>query len=407
MNTPSMLTVPVLRKIAVPDRWCVHGYYTLCPYAPDGSGRLLLAGADVASRQTEVLVIGDADDAPVVQRFAVDALPDSFWHTGLWQSWGPNARCVYYQSGSLQHPQVTRRNLETGAVTTVDEDLEGVPPSGEPGISASHGMLYAAGYSHKQYKPEQSPVPFQARDRHGLSQISFDPPCHELVLSTEQVLAMHPQRDRLLEADRQMRERLGEGEGLTLMCYCVRWNRQGTRLLFYFGNHCVAKSRNEPRIAYVFTADRDLKDLRFCVDLSFDRRGVHWGWHPDGEHLLGYGPDPATGQTCIAIVHHSGEHYRKLASHQSHGHPNVSPADDDLLVTDSNGKGLVEFIDLRDDRIVATATLPRSEPNPAPGRHPGVLDLHPVFRPDGKRVLVNTWMDGRGTPAELEPPQLA
>ena len=48
----------VLRRISAPGRWCVHSYYTLVPYAPDGSGRLLLAGADMKTRLGKVYVIG-------------------------------------------------------------------------------------------------------------------------------------------------------------------------------------------------------------------------------------------------------------------------------------------------------------------------------------------------------------
>ena len=28
------------------DKWCLHSYYSLCPYAPDNSGRLLFSGCD-------------------------------------------------------------------------------------------------------------------------------------------------------------------------------------------------------------------------------------------------------------------------------------------------------------------------------------------------------------------------
>ncbi|NLB41892.1 MAG: hypothetical protein GX815_06460, partial [Clostridiales bacterium] len=46
-----------LRRFPILDRWCVHSYYTLCPYAPDGSGRILIAGADLDSKFGEVLIL--------------------------------------------------------------------------------------------------------------------------------------------------------------------------------------------------------------------------------------------------------------------------------------------------------------------------------------------------------------
>ena len=41
----------VMRRIPVSGHWCVHSYYTLPPYAPDGSGRLLISGVDLSTRR--------------------------------------------------------------------------------------------------------------------------------------------------------------------------------------------------------------------------------------------------------------------------------------------------------------------------------------------------------------------
>lgn len=376
----------------VAGRWCVHGYYTLCPYAPDGSGRVLVAGADLERKVAEVLVLDC--DGQVIDRFGEVPATASFWHTGLWQSWSPDAKYVYYQSGSLKQPRVTRRELATGAEVVVAGDVEGAPPSGEPAVSCPHGMLYAAGFGDGVYRPEESPVPFQSRERHGLSLVAFDPPRETLVLSTQQILDMHPHRDRLLDADREVRGRLGGDEGLTLMTYCVRWNPAGSRFLFYFGNHCVVRERGEPRLAYVFTADRDLKDVRLALDLSFDRRGVHWGWQPDNEHLIGYGPHPDDPtRLCLAEVRYDGTGYRVLSEHASGGHPSASPADPDLLVTDENAGagGAVLFLSRRTGEELGRVELPKylGEREPA-GRNPLRICHHPVFSHDGTRVLVNT-----------------
>lgn len=403
---------PHANPLTVRDRWCVHGYYTLCPYAPDGSGRLLVAGADLEQSRAEVIVL--SANGETLDRFGsvdVTGMP-SFWHTGLWQSWSPDARHVYYQSGSLQRPTVTRRELATGEQITVDGDLEGIPPSGEPGISCSHGLLYAAGYGGGDYDPSRAPVPFQARDRHGISQLDFDPPAEGLVMSTQQILDDHPDRRRLMEADEQMRRRLGPNDGLTLMTYCVRWNPAGTRFLFYFGNHTVASktSRGEPRIGYVFTADRALSEIRLAVDLSFGRRGVHWGWHPDNEHLIGYGPDPAEpGSTCIAQVRYDGTDYRRLYPHHGGGHPSICPSRYNLLVTDTGtNPGKVLFIDTDAQGVLAEWTLPRvfgqTEP---PGRNPHRVCHHPVFDPTGRKVLINTLPGRHAGVAEIMAPEIS
>ena len=392
-----------ITPLPVKDRWCVHSYYTLCPYAPDGSGRIVLAGADLESKQGEVMIMDGAGE--VIDRFAPQAVTPSFWHTGFWQSWSPDSRYVYYQGGTLQQPQTIRREVATGDETRVAGDLEGMPPSGEPGISCSHGLLYAAGYGDKKWKPHEAPVPFQERTRHGMSSIHFDPPAENLVLSTQAVFDRHPDRERIMQAENELQERLGPDEGLTLMTYCVRWNRQGTRFLFYFGNHCVVKERGEPKLAYVFTADRDLKDIRLALDISFDRRGVHWGWQPDGETLIGYGPrtDGQPG-TCLAEVRWDGTGYRMLSEHTGGGHPSASPRDEDLLVTDEGGQehGNVVFISRRTGEILERVPLPKFlGEREAPGRNPLRVCHHPVFNHAGDRVLCNSLPGPQATLVEI------
>jgi hypothetical protein len=387
---PSALP-PATRPLPVPGRWCIHAYYTLSPWAPDGSDRVLAAGVDLDRSVGEVLVLTPAGD--VLDRFGETPVIPSIWHTGLWQSWSPDARFVYFQSGTIQRPQTVRRELAMGREVAVAADIEGMPPDGEPALSCPHGMLYAAGYGDGRYKPEVSPFPFAARDRHGIFEVSFDPPGARLALSTAEIFERHPQRDRLRAAERDYRARHGAGEGLTLMTYCIRWSPHGDRFLFYFGNHCVAKERGEPRIGYVFTADRSLRDLYLAVDLSFGRPGVHWGWQPDGEHLIGYGPLPdGTPGRCLAGVRFDGTEYRMLSARGGSGHPSVSPTDPNLVVTDLHGEapGRVAFLDLHSDRVVAEWPLPRiAGESETPGRNPLRVCHHPVFHPDGRRVLAN------------------
>lgn len=378
--------------LPVPGRWCVHGYYTLCPFAPDGSGRLLVAGAELETGEAEVFVL--SADGQVLDRFGRQPVSPGFWHTGLWQSWSPDARYVYFQSGTLRQPATVRRELASGREVRVDGELEGMPASGEPGISGSHSMLYAAGYGDNTWRPELASVPFLERDRHGLWEISFAGGGESLVLSTRAVLDAHPDRQRLLEAEADLKSRLGPDEGLTLMLYCVRWNRQGTRLLFYFGNHCVVKERGEPRLSYVFTAERDLRNPRLALDLSFGRPGVHWGWQPDGETLIGYGPrvDGKPG-ICLAEVRYDGTNYRMLNGHKSGGHPSVNPADPDVIVSDEGGPhhGNVVFMSRKNPETVHREPLPKfhgdAEP---PGRNPHRVCHHPVWNREGTRLLCNS-----------------
>ncbi|GHB92809.1 hypothetical protein [Cerasicoccus arenae] len=397
------------RTLSVEGRWCLHSYYSLCPYAPDGSGRILIAGVDLENGQGEVMIL--SPDAKVLDRFGRNDVTPSFWHTGFWQSWSPDARFVYFQSGDEMNPQVIRRELSTGIEVQVSGDLEGIPPSGEPGLSCLHGLLYAAGYGHPErlYRPELATVPFQARDKHGISSLDFKKATTSLLLSTNGILEIHPDRDRLHREDHIIRERLGPDEGLTLMTYCVRWNRQGTRCLFYFGNHCVDKRRGEPKITYVFTADRNLQDIHLALDLSFGRPGVHWAWQPDGERLIGYGPRlDVPGKIALAEVRYDGTGYRILSDHASGGHPTVSPVNDDLIVTDEGTPegGAVLFISRQSGKEITRVALPKFVgERELPGRNANRICHHPVFSQDGSRVLCNSLPGRFAQLFEMEPPQ--
>ncbi|EIP96413.1 hypothetical protein OpiT1DRAFT_00828 [Opitutaceae bacterium TAV1] len=407
--TSAIAAPPAPLPHPVPDRWSLHSYYTLCPYAPDGSDRLLVSGADLATRTGEIIVFGPAgaDGRRAIEtRFPAGPVSDAYWHTGYWQTWSPDARAIYFQGGSLASPRIRRHDLATGVTAEIAGDMEGAPPDGEPILSGLLGMLYAAGYGDGRYKPDAAPVPFQARDRHGLFEYRFPdselqtlnsrPGEARLRLSINDVLQKLPAatRDRIRATDRELAATLGAGDAATLMLYCVRWTRDARRFLFFFGNHCVVKERGEPKLTYILTADRSLDEIHVALDFSYERRGVHWSWQPDGDHLIGYGPDPQNpGRQCLAEVRYDGTGYRKLSNHASGGHPSVSPLDPDLIVTDEGTAtgGAVLFLSKRTGRTIRRVDLPKfigdREP---PGRNPLRICHHPVFNHRGDKVLVNT-----------------
>ena len=105
---------PRLRPL--PDRWCLHRYYSLCPYAPDGANRILLAGADLATNTGEVIILGP--DRTIEHRWPAGPVNAAFWHTGYWQTWSPDSRTVYSQGGSLDRPLIHRRDHAGGGHPT-------------------------------------------------------------------------------------------------------------------------------------------------------------------------------------------------------------------------------------------------------------------------------------------------
>ncbi len=388
--------MPYIQKFSIPNRWMIHSYYTLCPVAPDNSGRVLLAGADLKNRTGRIYIFNA--EGEVVDEFAEQPTESAFYHTGFWQTWSPDAKYVYYQAGSRKFPKIIRRELATGRELTVDGDMEGAPPDGEPVVSALMGMIYAAGYGYGVYNPQIAPVPFENRAEHGIFEQSFDPSSKRLVLSVDDVLNEHPRCAELKELDRKLARKNNTPSGLTLMCYCVRWSPRADRMVFYFGNHCVDAARGEPRICNLFTCKRDYSDLQLALDMS-NTHGVHWSWHPDGEHLIGYGQpaDNDREDNCMAIVGHDGRGFRKLCSNRGSGHPSICPTDHNLLLTDTYDGSVVVY-DIKNDRELYNEYYPNQFNFDANGTNSSVRNEtrqchHPVFTEDGDKILFNV-LDG-------------
>ncbi len=397
-----------MQVFSIAERWCVLGYYTACHYAPDGSGRILLAGTDLETGIGHVYIL--APSGEILERFGDRRVTDDFFHVGFTQQWSYDGKSVYYQyfeDALYSQPRLVRRDLLTGQEDIIHGHTENVPPPGAPLLSGNLPMLYASGYCDLVYHPELAPVPFQAREDHGLFEYSWDSSTPELRLSVAEILERHPERDTLASLDAEVKRRHGKADGLTLMLYCVRWNSSGTRCLFYFGNHLVSSVREEPRVGYVFTANSDLEDLHLVVDLSFGRPGNHWSWHPNGECVIGNGPDPTDPtKSSIVQVSHEGTDYRRLSHYTGGGHPSISPTDHKLLVTDNYGypDGEVVFIDLEDGEVIQRHAFPRATRS-LPGRHRFQCNHHPSFSRDGSRVLINALLGSYAYVCEIGAPQ--
>ena len=399
-----------VHPLPLKNKWCVHAYYTMCPYAPDGSGRILFSGADIKTGKTKIYIMSSTGE--LLDEFGDGLAESNFYHTGHWQTWSDDAQYVYYQGGDMINPVIHCYNIKTGEDISMCGDMEGAPPFGNPIISGYLGMLYAAGYADGHYYAHKAPIPFEQRDKHGLFKFNVKENKCELALSVNDILKIHPCREMLMNAEKKYIEETGNTEGFTLMEYCVRWNAKGDRFLFYFGNHCVDKSRKEPKLTYVFTSDKDMKNIYMALDMSFDKFGLHWGWHPDGEHLIGYFSDPDEPQKlCLCSVKYDGTELKRISKHSSGGHASICPANYNILVTDefvadtistemydeklykNNAilPGRVVFIDLTTDTEICSYVLPRVNGTVEPaGRNPLRVCHHPVWSSDGKKVLVNT-----------------
>lgn len=373
----------------IPGQWTISSYYTLMPLAPDNSGRLTLAACDLKTQVCSVFILDE--DGKILDNFGHRKAESMFYHTGSWESWSPDCRYIYYQSGTLTKPSVSRYDIEKKSVITLDGvDLEGAPPSGEPILGGLPGMLYAAGYGYNVYNPSLCPISFEERDRHGIFQFGFDGKEPQLEYSINDILSFHPMKDDLLSLDRELAEKYNRVCGLSLMAYCVRFSPNGEHFLLYFGNHCVVPDRNEPRISHIFYGKRGSKELHFAIDVS--GRGCHWSIQDNGS-LMGFYRADGDDRQHIYIFDPKDKKLSRIASPEfGGGHPSLSPVRPDICVNDENHPQIVRLWDKKSNSAVASIELPCRVPGFVPQgtvRDHNRCCHHPRFTPDGRYILSN------------------
>lgn len=378
--------------IKIDDRWCIHSYYTISPYANDGSGRLLLSGANLDKNYGEIYVLND--DGKVTDIFGKNALYSAFYHTGYWQTWSEDSRYVYYQAGVPEKPKIGIYDTVCKKEYFADGDMEGAPPRGNVILSGLMGMLYAAGYADGKYHKDRFPVAYDNRDAHGIFAFDIFNNKKKLILSINDAIKMleDEEKQKIYQADKKVKEIYGGNEKLTLMCYCVRWNRQGTRCLFYLGNHSAPSARDEESFGYIFTADKNFTDVHIALNLT-GKKSCHWSWHPDGEHIIGYVEIDSV--LCLAQVKYDGMELLKIHDSNTCGHVSVNPYNYKMAVTDTyEKKGRVQILNLSENIIDDEYRVQRCNCDEEPrGRNPHRVCNHPVFIGEGNKLLVNCLED--------------
>ena len=69
-----------MQAFQVKDHWCLLSYYTVCPEAPDGSGRVLLGAANLDEGKAYVAIMDG--EGRLLDKFGGVPLDRNFWHTG-------------------------------------------------------------------------------------------------------------------------------------------------------------------------------------------------------------------------------------------------------------------------------------------------------------------------------------
>ena len=375
-----------MRRYSINNKWCIHSYYTISPYAPDNSERVLISGADLETNKGRIYILDK--NSKILDCFGENTLFSAFFHTGYWQTWSADGKKVYYQAGTPEYPKIGIYDTISGDVLTADGDMEGTPPFGNPIVSGLMGMLYASGYADGKYHPEKSPIPFEMRSKHGIFVNDVYNNTCVLKLSIDDIIKRTGLTEKICELDNEVKARLGKNEKMTLMAYCVRWNRDGSRMLFYFGNHCTDARRKEKKVSMIFTCTKNFEELSLAIDLS-GKKACHWSWHPDGVHLIGY--VEVDREVVLGKVKYDGTDFEIISKSNTCGHPSICPTNHNILLTDNYEKmGQVEVIDLTSDKAIRKIDVPRVYGEiELPGRNPMRICNHPTFSPDGKKIIMN------------------
>ncbi len=187
----------------------------------------------------------------------------------------------------------------------------------------------------------------------------------------------------------------------------VKWNPQGTRLLFVLRwiprTWLPWKRKKKYRRLNVVTLNADGSDPRVAVpDTLWRRGGNHPNWCPDGEHVLMNLNTQGEGLR-FARIRFDGSNLETLsASIRGSGHPTMHPDGRHVLtdayphepVSAGDGTTPIRWIDLQSStemELVRIRTLSDHERRVLALR----VDPHPAWDRDFRRIAFNACPEGR------------
>jgi hypothetical protein len=187
----------------------------------------------------------------------------------------------------------------------------------------------------------------------------------------------------------------------------VKWNPQGTRLLFVLRwiprTWMPWRRKKRYRRLNVITLDADGTNPRIAVpDTAWRRGGNHPNWCPDGEHILMNLNSEGDGLRLVRVRFDGSDLETLSRSVPGSGHPTMHP-DGRHVLTDAyphepiaygDGTTPLRWIDLENSTetvLVRIRTRSDHEQRSAALR----VDPHPAWDPEFRRVAFNACPDGR------------
>lgn len=391
--------VPVWCITPPPLDRCIHRFYDTSPVSPSGRyvalTRLPTEDRPPYEGEPAEIVVVDlltGEWRVVAPTFGYDT------QLGAQAQWGRSDRELYFNDMDVEHwrPFAVRLDPLSGERTELDGTVYMVSPDG---TKLASPCLLRTGLTQAGYGVVAPHValPLNARaDEHdGLYITHAETGKRELLVSFAEIFDALPDMRRPLE-----------GESGALYGFHVKWNPQGTRLMFVIRwRRAEGYGRKESsfRRNHVVTMNADGSDIRLAMPAELWARGGHHpNWCPDGEHIIQNLNLFGTGLR-FASYRYDGTDLRALHMEiRGGGHPTLHP-DNRHILTDAYTREYAEFgdgttplrwIDMesgQETMLVRMRTMPLVE-GPMNSLR---VDPHPAWNGSFCRIVFNACPDGR------------
>lgn len=378
---------------------CIHRFYDSSPFSP--SGRYVA----LTRLPFEDRLPGPGDVAEVVvvdlETGEAEVVSDTRgWDTqlGAQVQWGNDDRTLLFNDVDTTNwtPFGVRMDPLAGERHRLDGTIYAVSPDGRwsAGPCLRRCLRTQRGYG-VVVPAERIPVNHGAADDDGLYVTDLATGTVRLLVSTADIFA------QAFQAPDRPKYARGDFYG-----FHVKWNPQGTRLLFVLRwiprTWMPWRRKKRYRRLNVVTLDSSGSNPRIAVDdATWRKGGNHPNWCPDGEHVLMNLNTEGEGLR-FARVRYDGTGLTTLSrAFRASGHPTLHP-DARHVLTDAypheavafgDGTVPIRWLDLLsggESTLVRIRTLSDHE-----RREPGLrVDPHPAWDRDFRRIAFNACPDG-------------
>lgn len=379
-------TVPVWRITTGIDR-CLHRFFDTSPISPSGRyvGLTRLPAEDrmpIAGEAAEVVVIDlETGEAEIV------AITHG-WDTqlGAQVQWGVTDRELWFIDLHLERwlPFSVRLDPLSGERTEIDAPLYMVSPDGTRLAAPCLRRTRRTQHGYGVIVPDEHiPVNHGAPDDDGLYITDVATGETTLIASFADIL------EAVLDPD--------EYSGGDFYGFHVKWNPQGTRLMFVVRWVPRDDESGMGRRMHVITMRPDGSEIHCAMPADvWGRGGHHPNWMPDGQRVMMNLKLDGTNMRLVSFRYDGSDLRLMHAELEGSGHPSLHP-NERHVITDvyahgplayEDGTTPLRLLDLAAGDETRIARI-RTRPNYEGDRKVLRVDPHPAWGPDWRHIVFN------------------